>query len=277
MVELYGALAEAGSASEVGSDVSISTGGEGTSAEHGSGQHSWPGFHLCHSCGQLFGGREALAEHVCWCTSRPASALITVSSDDGCDVISPSAVPAEPFFICRFPGCGNMYQSTEHALKHARKHHPEWLKLLREWGANGYCERVEPTSGPGLTHLSESSAAQPPAQPLASKVTLEGVAPTSALSIISSGSPSSAAPNHSKLVHRLEQYMSVHAVSQATISSRLGLSSAGKLSLWRGHSQARLLLTASDCFRWLLIARLASSRCGGGTCWPRRVRPCGEA
>ena len=50
-------------------------------------------------------------------------------------------------FVCRYFGCGKSYATSDAARKHARKNHPEWLKLveLQKRGIDGFCGRMENT------------------------------------------------------------------------------------------------------------------------------------
>ena len=48
-------------------------------------------------------------------------------------------------FTCRYPGCGKVYSTSDGARKHARNHHPEWLKNveIQKRSIDAYCIRTE--------------------------------------------------------------------------------------------------------------------------------------
>ena len=52
--------------------------------------------------------------------------------------------------MCRHPGCGKAYATSDAARKHVRNHHPEWLKVveLEKRGIDGYCKRIENSGFP---------------------------------------------------------------------------------------------------------------------------------
>jgi hypothetical protein len=47
-------------------------------------------------------------------------------------------------FVCRYFGCARPFATSDAARWHARKNHPEWLKLIPR-GIDGYCWRIENT------------------------------------------------------------------------------------------------------------------------------------
>ena len=61
-------------------------------------------------------------------------------------------------YTCRFPGCCKVYSSSDGARKHARTHHPEWLKEVevQKRAVDAYCTRSE-----GVVRPQRASAAVP--------------------------------------------------------------------------------------------------------------------
>ena len=58
-------------------------------------------------------------------------------------------------YTCRFPGCGKVYSSSDGARKHARNHHPEWLKkveVLASWLASPPASRPNCSEPSFITH-----------------------------------------------------------------------------------------------------------------------------
>ena len=58
-------------------------------------------------------------------------------------------------YTCKFPGCAKVYASSDGARKHARNHHPEWLKQVEvtKRGLNctsTYCIRTESPRTPAM-------------------------------------------------------------------------------------------------------------------------------
>ena len=62
----------------------------------------------------------------------------------------PRRSQGEATFLCRHPGCGKAYATSDAARKHVRNHHPEWLKMVEQEkrGIDGYCKRIERTHFP---------------------------------------------------------------------------------------------------------------------------------
>ena len=76
-----------------------------------------------------------------------------------------SAEPQEPLvsYTCRYPGCGKVYSSSDGARKHARNHHPEWLRKVevQRRAVEAYCIRYEgpPRASPSVTQKQALAAA----------------------------------------------------------------------------------------------------------------------
>ena len=56
-------------------------------------------------------------------------------------------------YSCKYPGCAKVYSSSDGARKHARNHHPEWLKQVEtsKRAVDAYCIRSEGVPRPVAT------------------------------------------------------------------------------------------------------------------------------